>query len=121
MRENCLPRLHRKASQTGVENRTRFSDVEKIFSLCCRRSNRKWKGGDHHEEVCQAEAEVFGPPEAGYQVQFLNRVVMTTSESKEAGLAFPNRLLALGNRTRKLPVQLCKTRTAIGVQTGALL
>jgi hypothetical protein len=35
------------------------------------------------EGVCQAEPEVFGPPEAGYQVQFLSRLVMTTAESKE--------------------------------------
>jgi hypothetical protein len=38
----------------------------------------------NHEDVCQAESEEFGPPEAGYQVQrFLSRLVMTTTESKE--------------------------------------
>jgi len=36
----------------------------------------KWKGGLHHEEVCQAESEMFGPAETGYQVQFLNRTVI---------------------------------------------
>jgi hypothetical protein len=32
---------------------------------------RKRKGRVKHEDLCQAEAEVFGPAEAGYQVQFL--------------------------------------------------
>jgi hypothetical protein len=35
------------------------------------------------EEVCQTEAEVSGPLETGYHVQFLNGLEMTTSKSKE--------------------------------------
>jgi hypothetical protein len=38
------------------------------------------------EEVCQTESEVFGSPEAGYQVQLLTSLVilvMMTTESKE--------------------------------------
>jgi len=53
----------------------------------------KTKGRLKHEDIYQAETEVFGPLEAGYQVQFL-RLARARNESKEAGLTVPNRLLA---------------------------
>jgi hypothetical protein len=57
--------------------------VDKIFSPSRTRSKGRWKGGDNHEEVHQAEPEVFGPPAACYQAQFLKKRAITASESKE--------------------------------------
>jgi hypothetical protein len=53
------------------------------------------------EEICQAEPEVFGPPEAGYQVQFLSRLVMTTTECEERWFSSSAATPCLGNRSRK--------------------
>jgi hypothetical protein len=69
---------------------------ENSFLICCGSLRRKRKGRLKHEDIYQAETEVFGPLEAGYQVQFL-RLAKATSESKEAGLTVPNRLLAFEN------------------------
>jgi hypothetical protein len=68
------------------------------------------------EEVCQAEPEVFGPPEAGYQVQFLSKLVMPLRFPK-AGSRFgtaKSALFASGRRC-KLRVQPRKTRLGISV------
>jgi hypothetical protein len=37
----------------------------------------------NHEDVRQADPEESGTPEAGYQAEFLSRLVMTTTECEE--------------------------------------
>jgi hypothetical protein len=37
----------------------------------------------NHEDVRQADPQKFGTPEAGYQAEFLSRLVMMTTECKE--------------------------------------
>jgi hypothetical protein len=59
---------------------------------------RKRKGRVKHEDLCQAEAEVFGPAEAGYQVQFLTDWYQEDSRARRAGFTVPNRLLVFGKR-----------------------
>ena len=63
------------------------------------------EGGVHHEEVCQAESEVFGPPETSYQVQFLNGLVKRQARARSGKLVVP-KPTTLGNSSRGLRVQL---------------
>jgi hypothetical protein len=57
---NCLAKI-------GTEPEP-VSGVDKMFSPSRTRSKWKPKGGVNHEEIQQANAQVFGPPAAGYQV-----------------------------------------------------
>jgi len=58
-----------------VAEKRRWSLKSGKYSRAVIGEMRKWKGRVKHENVYQAETDVFGPPEDGYQVQFLNELV----------------------------------------------
>jgi hypothetical protein len=69
-RENCFTYMegHRNClGKIGTEPEP-VSGVDKMFSPSRTRSKWKPKGGVNHEEIQQANAQVFGPPAAAYQV-----------------------------------------------------
>jgi hypothetical protein len=115
LRKLITPPTLKSIAKTSRETDVVFVSRGNVSNLLWE-SRRRRKGRVKHEDVYQAETAVFGTPAAGYQVQFLKRLVITTSKSKETGLTVPIRVLPSTSGTETLARAVCAARRNVRVR-----